>query len=131
MHQVLRISIRKSNCLVLLIVDMVETNTLYSFQWDPDMITFTANHDETVLSTSYWQQYLFGRYRGSHSLPVTNKNGDFNPLFWAASIDNTTNTVYFKVGWLLFCPISLPTLHNFQPCLPATLFILLTRTNNR
>ncbi|KAE9979864.1 hypothetical protein EG328_000622 [Venturia inaequalis] len=70
---------------------------LNSFQWDPDMIHYTANHDQTVLSASYWQQYLFGRYRGSHSLPVTNKNGDFNPLFWAASIENSTNTVYFKI----------------------------------
>ncbi|TID17925.1 glycoside hydrolase family protein [Venturia nashicola] len=67
------------------------------FQWDPDMIHFTANHDETVLSASYWQQYMFGRYRGSHTLPVTNENGSFNPLFWAASIEDSTKTVYFKI----------------------------------
>lgn len=76
------------------------------FQWDPDMIHFTANHDETVLSTSYWQQYLFGRYRGSHTLPITNTNGNFNPLFWAASIDNITNTVFFKVSFPLVLPFS-------------------------
>lgn len=90
------------------------------FQWDPDMIHFTANQDETVLSASYWQQYLFGRYRGSHSLPVTNKNGDFNPLFWAASIENSTNTVYFKVR---ACPLS-PPLPRSQIILSCRLIVL-------
>lgn len=91
------------------------------------MIHYTANHDQTVLSASYWQQYLFGRYRGSHSLPVMNKNGDFNPLFWAASIDNSTNTVYFKVGSLSI--LSSKTFINVHP-LSHTQEVL-TRNQNR
>jgi alpha-N-arabinofuranosidase len=61
------------------------------------MIHFTANRDETVLSASYWQQWLFARFRGTHSLPVITKSGSSNPLFWAASIDNATYTVFLKV----------------------------------
>jgi alpha-L-arabinofuranosidase len=67
------------------------------YNWVPNMIAFTANHDETVLSASYWQQWMFANYRGTYTLPTTNSKGDFNPLFWASSIDTMTDVVYFKV----------------------------------
>ena len=67
------------------------------YNWTPNMIGFTANHDQTVLSASYWQQWLFSRYRGTHTLPVKNRKGDFNPLWWASSIDHETKVVYVKV----------------------------------
>ncbi|KAK3066493.1 hypothetical protein LTR53_017133, partial [Teratosphaeriaceae sp. CCFEE 6253] len=31
------------------------------------------------------------------SLPVTNSAGDFNPLFWGATLDEDKNVVYLKV----------------------------------
>lgn len=76
------------------------------YNWTPDMISFTANHNETVLSVSYWQQWLFAHYRGTQSLPVTNSVGDFNPLFWASEIDATTGAVYLKVGLIAILTLS-------------------------
>lgn len=67
------------------------------FNWTPDMITFDANWNHTVRSVSYWQQWLFAHYRGTQTLPVTNTQGDFNPLFWVASIDVPKNQIYLKV----------------------------------
>lgn len=58
---------------------------------------FTANHDETVLSVSYYLQQTFARHRGTETLPVTTRAGAFNPLFWVASIDESINAIYFKV----------------------------------
>jgi len=68
------------------------------YNWTPNMIAFTANHNETVLSASYWQQKMFATYHGTQTLPVTNSEGDFNPLFWAASIDEPLNVAYLKVS---------------------------------
>jgi alpha-L-arabinofuranosidase len=67
------------------------------YNWTPNMIGFTANQDETVLSASYWQQWLFSRYRGTHTLPIANSKGDFDPLWWASSIDENADVVYVKV----------------------------------
>ena len=58
---------------------------------------FDANPSHTVRSASYWQQWLFAHYRGTQSLPVTNSEGDFNPLFWGATLDEEKNVVYLKV----------------------------------
>lgn len=66
------------------------------YNWTPDMISFTANPNETVLSASYWEQRLFAHYRGTESLPVTASEGNVNPLYWASSIDGES-CVYVKV----------------------------------
>lgn len=70
---------------------------LNSIDWDPDLVSFTADYNQTVLSTSYYLQQLFAHYHGTETLPVTNTEGDFNPLWWSASIDSDVNEVYFKV----------------------------------
>lgn len=70
---------------------------LNSIDWNPNLISFTANYNETVLSTSYLLQRLFAHYHGTETLPVTNSEGDFNPLYWSAAIDTNSNEVYFKV----------------------------------
>ncbi|TKA74779.1 hypothetical protein B0A55_03848 [Friedmanniomyces simplex] len=67
------------------------------YNWTPDMVAFDADPSHTVLSASYWQQWLFAHYRGTQSLPVTNSEGDFNPLFWGATLDEGKNCVYLKV----------------------------------
>lgn len=68
--------------------------------WTPDLMSFTALQDQTVKSASYWQQWLFSRFRGTQTLPVT---GAINPLYWVASIDEDVNAIYLKVrGALLF-----------------------------
>ncbi|KAK0257074.1 hypothetical protein LTR91_001589 [Friedmanniomyces endolithicus] len=67
------------------------------YNWTPDMIGFDADPSHTVRSASYWQQWLFAHYRGTQSLPITNSEGDYNPLFWGATLDEGKNCVYLKI----------------------------------
>ena len=66
-----------------------------SFAWTPNMISFTAAANETVLSTSYWQQWLFANFRGTQSVPI---EGDVNPLYYVATVNNSTGSLYVKVS---------------------------------
>jgi len=65
--------------------------------WTPDMISFDALYTNTVKSASYWLQWMFARYRGTQTLPVTNTAGNINPLYWVATIDTELNAVFLKV----------------------------------
>ncbi|OAP61974.1 hypothetical protein AYL99_04177 [Fonsecaea erecta] len=66
-------------------------------EWTPNLVTFQADYDLTVLSTSYYMQQLFAHHRGVETLPTTTVAGTFNPLWWAASVEEGDATVYFKV----------------------------------
>lgn len=66
------------------------------YNWDPDLVQFTADPRQTVLSVSYYNQKLLNMFHGTETLPVTTVSGDFNPLWWVASIDGD-DKVYFKV----------------------------------
>lgn len=70
---------------------------LNSENWTPNLITFTANPDETVKSSSYYMEQLFARHHGYQTVPVTTVSGDFNPLWWVADIDEQETKVHFKV----------------------------------
>lgn len=65
--------------------------------WTPNLVSFQADVDLTVLSASYYMEQLFARYRGVQTLPTTTVAGDFNPLWWVATVDEGDATVYFKV----------------------------------
>jgi alpha-N-arabinofuranosidase len=65
------------------------------YNWTPNLIAFDANPLHTVLSVSYYLQTLFNSYRGTESVGVKNTEGDFNPLYWASSLDE--RSVYLKV----------------------------------
>ncbi|KAK5941790.1 hypothetical protein PMZ80_005741 [Knufia obscura] len=65
--------------------------------WTPNLVSFTANFNETVKSASYYMEQLFAHFRGAETLPVTTVSGDFNPLWWASSVDEGDTTMYFKV----------------------------------
>ena len=65
-----------------------------SYAWTPNMISFAAGSNETVLSASYWQQWLFSHFRGSQSVPI---EGEINPLYYVATTDNSTGSVYVKI----------------------------------
>jgi alpha-N-arabinofuranosidase len=54
--------------------------------WDPNLIAFTANYDQTVLSVSYYSQQMFAHHRGTETLPAATVGGSFNPLWWVATI---------------------------------------------
>jgi len=77
--------------------DWWSTDFAIRYNWTPDMIQFDADPSHTVRSASWHQQSLFAHYRGTQSLPVTNSEGDFNPLFWGATLDEDLNVVYLKV----------------------------------
>lgn len=66
-----------------------------SFAWTPNMISFTAAANETILSTSYWQQWLFSHFRGTQAVPI---EGDINPLYYVATVDSKTGSLYVKVS---------------------------------
>jgi alpha-N-arabinofuranosidase len=68
-----------------------------SENWTPNLITFTANPNDTILSTSYYLQSMLNHHRGTETLPVENTKGHLNPLWWASQIDETLNAVYLKV----------------------------------
>lgn len=63
----------------------------------PHLITYTADPRETVLSVSYYAEKMLNMYQGAESVTVMNSMGDFNPLWWAASADETGTSVYLKV----------------------------------
>ena len=65
--------------------------------WQPDLVSFTANYDQTTPSASYYLQQLFAHYRGTETLPVTTQSGQYNPLWWVATIDDNVNEIYVKV----------------------------------
>ncbi len=67
-----------------------------STQWTPNLISFEAQHSKTVLSASFWWQWLFSRFRGCETLPTDTTAGDFNPLYWGSTYGNN-GEVYFKV----------------------------------
>jgi alpha-N-arabinofuranosidase len=75
-----------------------------SYQWTPNFIGFTADPKDTVLSTSYYQQKMFSHYKGTETLPVVNTKGDFNPVWWHASIEakktgtHASGKIYVKVS---------------------------------
>lgn len=66
-------------------------------QWTPNFIAFTADPKDTVLSTSYWLTQMFSKYHGAETLPIVNKNGDFNPIWWQASISKDNRKSYIKI----------------------------------
>lgn len=77
----------------------------------PYDLLFESDPEKTVLSASYWQQWLFNRYPGKETLEVheatrslsdgTAESG-WNPLFWVASIEpgrhGSPDKVYFKIA---------------------------------
>jgi len=68
-----------------------------NYQWTPDIITYDASR--VVKSTSYYVQQMFSFNRGTHVLKTSPASSpDSAPLFWVASYNNETNTVFLKVS---------------------------------
>ncbi|KAL7272648.1 hypothetical protein RUND412_004537 [Rhizina undulata] len=68
-----------------------------SYQWTPDLISYSADPNQTTLSASYYQQKIFSHHRGTETLPVTTVSGSFNPLWWCAQHENSTDVIYVKL----------------------------------
>lgn len=70
---------------------------LNEYQWTPDLISFTADQTQTVLSTSYQVLKLFGNTAFTSTLPATTTDG-FGPAYWVAGEDNATSTYYVRAA---------------------------------
>lgn len=58
---------------------------LNSYEWSPDLISFTADPAQTVLSTSYRVIELLSNARYTATVPVTiTSNDTFGPSYWVA-----------------------------------------------
>lgn len=72
---------------------------LNNLQWWPDLISFTADPDQTVLSTSYAVVKLFSNNRFSETLPVSVAgNETYGPAYWVAGFDQPSNEYVFKAA---------------------------------
>lgn len=70
---------------------------LNSYEWSPDLISFTADQSQTFGSTSYEVLKLYGNSAFTSTLPTTTSD-DFGPAYWVAGVDNTTSTYYVKAA---------------------------------
>ncbi|PVF96113.1 glycoside hydrolase [Serendipita vermifera] len=93
---VFTIGMERNADLVKLIAYAPVLQNVDGWQWVPDLISFTANPKDTVRSYSYYVQQLFSQNRGTKVLPVTSKNGSFDPVFWVASINERTGAYVLK-----------------------------------
>lgn len=70
---------------------------LNAYQWAPDLISYSADQSQTVLSTSYEVLRLYGNSAFTSTLPATSADA-FGPAYWVAGEDNTTSTYYVKAA---------------------------------
>ncbi|QSZ37324.1 hypothetical protein DSL72_009422 [Monilinia vaccinii-corymbosi] len=73
-----------------------------SYQWTPDLITFSADPAETVLSCSWHQFELLSKNRYNATVPFTvtnsmNSTSPFGPAFYVIGVNNPGEYV-FKVA---------------------------------
>lgn len=70
---------------------------LNSYEWSPDLISFTADTSESFGSVSYEVLKLFGNNELTSTLPAASAD-DFGPAYWVAGENNATNTYYVKAA---------------------------------
>ncbi|KAI5193609.1 glycoside hydrolase family 51 protein [Aureobasidium subglaciale EXF-2481] len=69
---------------------------LNSYQWTPDMISFTADPTKDVLSTSWHMLQLLGNHIMTETLPVS--GGKFGPAYYVAGYNNQTGSHILKTA---------------------------------
>ncbi|KAI5275550.1 putative vacuolar segregation protein [Aureobasidium subglaciale] len=69
---------------------------LNSYQWTPDMISFTADATKNVLSTSWHMLQLLGNHIMTETLPVS--GGKFGPAYYVAGYNNQTGSHILKTA---------------------------------
>ncbi|KAK3300455.1 glycoside hydrolase superfamily [Chaetomium fimeti] len=76
---------------------------LNSYQWAPDLISFTADPADTTPSASYPIIQLLAAHRITHTLPVTatttsNSTASFGPAYWVAGRGAAEGSHIFKAA---------------------------------
>ncbi|KAK6538407.1 hypothetical protein TWF694_011283 [Orbilia ellipsospora] len=88
---------------------------LNSYQWVPDLISFTADPADTTLSISYYLQKLFAQNVGDNTVAVETSE-DFRPLFWSATYSQKHREYYVKManynGTSTDISVHIPALRN-------------------
>ena len=69
---------------------------LNSYQWSPDLISYTADPKEDVLSTSYHMIQLFSSHRIANTLPIDSPT--FGPAYYVAGYSNSTDSYILKLA---------------------------------
>lgn len=70
---------------------------LNSYEWSPDLVSFTADPAQTVLSTSYEVLRLLGSSAFTSTLPAGSADA-FGPAYWVAGVDEAAGTWYVKAA---------------------------------
>ncbi|KAF2717277.1 glycoside hydrolase family 51 protein [Polychaeton citri CBS 116435] len=68
------------------------------WEWLPDLISYDANPDHLVLSTSYHMIQLFSNNLITETLPTVITNGDYNPAYWVAGRNADTGSHILKAA---------------------------------
>lgn len=70
---------------------------LNSYEWSPDLISFTADPGQTVRSSSYQVERLLSETRFTETRPV-NSNDSFGPAYWVAGQNTNTGSYILKTA---------------------------------
>ncbi|KAJ8065009.1 hypothetical protein OCU04_007312 [Sclerotinia nivalis] len=82
-----------------------------SFQWTPDLITFSADPEKTVLSCSWHQLQLLSNNRYKATVPFTvtnseNSKSPFGPAFYVIGVNNPGEYVFKATVYNTTEPVS-------------------------
>ncbi|ORY07778.1 glycoside hydrolase superfamily [Clohesyomyces aquaticus] len=69
---------------------------LNSYQWTPDLISYSADTSSDVLSTSYHMIQLLSAHRISQTLPMSTP--EFDPVYYVAGYSNSSNSYLLKTA---------------------------------
>lgn len=67
---------------------------LNSYQWTPDLISYSADTSADVLSTSWHMIQLLSAHRISTTLPIDSPT--FDPVYYVAGYSNSSNSYILK-----------------------------------
>lgn len=64
---------------------------LNSYEWGPDLISYSAEPSQDVKSTSYHMIQLLSSTRIAQTLPAPASDGDFGPVYWVAGVNGSSH----------------------------------------
>ena len=70
---------------------------LNRFQWTPDLVSFSADPKQDVLSTSYKSIQLLSSKRFTQTRPITTEDTP-DPAYWVAGDNTVTGAKYLKLA---------------------------------
>lgn len=71
---------------------------LDSYEWGPDLISYTADPSQDVKSTSYYLVELFSGTRMTDVLPAPATDSGLGPVYWVAGKNSETGSYIMKAA---------------------------------